>query len=404
MSKITKRTVDQAKPKEKDYFLWDDTMPGFGLRVYPSGKKSYCVQYRGRDNKQNRIALGLHGKITPELARKLAQKAFGQIAEGKNPAKAKQERNKDITVAQLCDLYLEEGCTHKKPSTLSTDRGRIERHIKPLLGKKSVRSIERADVEKFLREVGAGKTAKDIKTKKHGRAIVKGGKGTATRTVGLLGGIFTFAVSRGLRADNPATGVKKYPEKKRERVLSTEELAKLGRALELEEKSGTNLYALQAIRLILLTGCRKGEALSLKWNYIDWERGLLLLPDSKTGKKVIPVSDLALEVLKNVKRISGNPYVFPGKGKDHYKSLQKVWEKIRKACGLKNVRLHDFRHLFATTGVTMGTGDRLLIMGALLGHKDRSTTTRYSHLVQNPLREEAEKVGQEIQRKLHGEN
>ena len=232
--KITKRAVDAAKPGEHDAYLWDTDLSGFGLKVTPAGRKTYLVQYRvgGRRGRTRRVTIGRHGSPwTPESARKEAKRLLGEVGAGHDPAEERTQARHDPTVADLCDLYVAEGCATKKPSTVTTDRGRIERHIKPLLGRRKVASISRPDVQRFMQDVANGKTAADIKTGKGGRAIVTGGKGTATRTVGLLGGIFTFAIERGFRPDNPVRGVKRFTDKKFERFLSAAEIARLGDAL-----------------------------------------------------------------------------------------------------------------------------------------------------------------------------
>lgn len=394
MSKLTKRTVDAAKVKDTDYFVWDDDLPGFGLRVFASGRKSYVIQYRSH-GRTRRFTIGPHGPVTPNGARKKALILLGRIADGGDPAEEKTAARRDPTVGELCDLYLEEGCATKKPSTIATDRGRVERHIKPLLGKRRVRSVKRADIQKFLNDVATGKTKTDEKTGKHGRAIVRGGKGTATRTVGLLGGIFSFAVDKGLRPDNPAQGVKRFPDKKHERFLSTEEFARLGQALSRAEDEELNPSAIGAIRLLILTGCRKSEILGLQWENIDWDHSCLRLPDSKTGQKIVPLGAPALKVLSALSRLEGCPYVLIGAKLDRpYSGLQKVWNKIRKWAALDEVRVHDLRHSFASTGI-LG-GHSLFVLGQLLGHKDPKTTQIYAHLADDTLRQVADRIANQI--------
>ena len=231
--RITKRTVDALKATGKEFVHWDGELTGFGVRVRPSGSKSFVAVYRtgGRNTPLRRVTIGAAGKIEADKAREEARLIIRQAELGQDRAAEKAKARAEMTFDKVCDLYLAEGCDTKKASTLATDKGRIERHIKPLLGKKRVGEISRADVEKFMRDVAAGKTAVDEKTKKRGRAIVEGGKGTATRTVGLLGGIMSFAVSRQLRADNPVRGVKRYADKKGETFLSADELGRIGEAL-----------------------------------------------------------------------------------------------------------------------------------------------------------------------------
>ncbi|HEY9080485.1 tyrosine-type recombinase/integrase [Magnetovibrio sp.] len=394
MPKLTKKTIDAAKPKEKDYILWDNDLPGYGLRVFPSGKKSYLVQYR-HEGRTRRFTIGLHGPYTPDKARKKAMTLLGAIGEGADPSGDRSKAHKDTTLEKLCELYLTEGCSSKKASTVATDKGRIERHIKPLLGKRLVRSVTQDDVIKFMNDVANGKTKTDDKTKTRGRAIVRGGKGTATRTVGLLGSIFTFAVQKGLRTDNPVHGVKKYPDKRNDRFLSPSEIGKLGAILKRAEDEDINSTAVTALRLLIYTGCRKSEILTLKWDYIDWNARCLRLPDSKTGQKIVPLGTPALEVLKDIEKIEGEDFVLPSsdKGK-HYTGLQKVWNTIRAWEGLDDVRIHDLRHSFAS--VAAQGGDSLLMIGKMLGHKDPKTTQIYAHMADQALHEAAERITETI--------
>ncbi len=262
VGKITKRAVDAANPDGRDAYLWDSELTGYGLKVTPGGTRVYLVQYRlgGRRGRTRRVTIGKHGSPwTPETARKEAKRLLGEVAAGRDPAEEKAKARDDMTVDELCDLYLAEGCSTKKPSTLSVDRGRIERHIKPLLGRKRARSVTRSDVERLLRDVAAGKTARVEKTRPRGRANVRGGKGTANRTVSLLSAIFSFAVGRGIRSDNPALRIKRYPGTRHERFLTPSELAALGDVLDVAEKGDENPVAIAAIRLLTLTGCRKSE-------------------------------------------------------------------------------------------------------------------------------------------------
>jgi integrase len=401
--KITKRKVDAAKSGARDIFIWDTETKGFGLKVTPAGNKIYIFQYRVPGKKApERVTIGKHGDPwTAEQARAEAEKYRGGVKRGVFPAAIKNTEKAEKTVAELCDLYLAEGCETKKPSTVATDRGRIERHIKPLLGRRRVKDIGQADVRRFLKDVAAGKTSVDEKTGKHGRARVTGGKGTASRTVGLLGGIFSFAVSESMRADNPVRGVKRYADKKGERHLSPDEMATLGEALSNAEAEGDNATAIAAIRLLILTGCRKSEILTLQWDHIDFERAFLRLPDSKTGAKIVPLGAPALELLASLPRIDGNPYVIPGEIEgQHLIGIPRVWERIRKRAKLDDVRLHDLRHSFASVGASAGMG--LPIVGKLLGHRDPKTTARYAHIADDPAKAAADRIAGTIAAALDG--
>ncbi len=416
MANITKRTIDALAPEGRDYFVWDDEMPGFGMRVFASGKKCYVVQYR-KDGRTRRMSLGLHGRLTPDEARKLAKSYLGDVAKGHNPAEERASVRRDPTVGELCDLYLKEGRAAKptkKESSWKTDESNIVRHIRPLLGSRKLRSLTRADVQRFQADVTMGKTAKDEKTGFRGRAIVKGGPGTAARATSILGAMLTFAVDRSLIPFNPARGVKLHPTNRRERFLSTDELKRLGEALDAAEtpevpapsveaiRAADAAPAVAAIRLLILTGCRKSEIVTLQWSFIDWERGLLRLPESKTGAKVVPLGKPALDLLASVPREIGDLYVFPSPRRDgHVVGLQKVWERVRETAGLEDVRLHDLRHSFASVAVS--GGHSLYMVGRILGHKQARTTEIYAHLAADPVKTVADQTSSLIASLMSGQ-
>ncbi len=404
-AKLTKAVIDRANPKESDYFVWDGELKGFGVKIAKGGRKSYVCKYRagsGRAAPTRRMTIGAHGSPwTIDQARAEARKILGRVANGEDPAKEKQDAKRQITVAELCDLYVEQGCATKKASTLVTDKGRIERHIKPLLGKKKVPDVTRADIKRFLQDVANGKTAKDVKTGLRGRAIVRGGKGTATRTVGLLGGIFAFAFDCGLIDENPVRGLKRFPDRKGQRYLSQQELVTLGKALRDAAEAEENPYAIAVLKLLIFTGARKSEIETLKWSEIDFQSGYMRLADSKTGQKAVPLNAGALEVLNGVLRLNSSEFVFPShRGERHYQGTPKVWKRIRAMAGLDNVRLHDLRHSFASVAVSGGAS--LPIIGALLGHTNGATTQRYAHLHDDPLRAASEAAGGRIAASLSG--
>jgi len=395
MTKLTKRNIDALKPKNSYYRVWDSSIPGFGIKVTPINSKIYVVKYR-MDGLQRWYTIGKHGAPwTPEQARKEAIRVLGVVSTGKDPQEAKQSARKAQTIAQLCDDYLKHGCVTKKESTIATDKGRIAGHIIPLLGSKRVKNLTSNDITRFMRDVAAGKSAKTIKTRKHGLSRIIGGKGTASRTVGLLGGIMSYAVKEGIRKDNPVHGVQRYPDQKNERFLSPSEISRLGEALVEAEKLGESPVALDAIRLLLLTGCRKMEILALTWDEVDFEFGCLRLKDSKTGQKIVPIGSPALLLLDGMSPIHGNKYVFPGvKVEGYYVGLPKVWLRVRKIANLEGVRLHDLRHSFASVGAGAGLG--LQIVGKLLGHSDPKTTARYAHIADDPVRAAADRISNAI--------
>ncbi|HAT50873.1 MAG: tyrosine-type recombinase/integrase [Nitrospirae bacterium] len=399
--KISKRLVDSLAPSSTELFVWDTDVKGFGLKLTPTGKRVYLLQYRS-SGRLRRYTIGTHGSPwTPEAARQEAGRLLGLIAMGKDPSEQKAQAKAMPTMAELCDIYLAEGTAAKKASTLAIDRGRITRHIVPLLGRKRVDQITRADIQRFMIAVAEGKTATDEKTGPKGRAIVTGGKGTATRCMGFLGGILAFAVERGYRTDNPVHGVKKYPEQRRERFLTADELTRLGEALQQSEQEGVNPFAVNALRLLLLSGMRRGEVLTLQWSHVDFEQGCLRLPDSKTGAKIVHIGAAAFELLARLPRIEGNPYCFPGAVEGQsLVGLPKIWRKIRDRAGLPDVRIHDTRHGFASIGVISGMG--LPVVGALLGHKTPSVTARYAHLSADPLKLAADRISGQIAAALNG--
>lgn len=415
--RLTKTVVDKLEPRDKDYFVWCGKLAGFGVRVWPTSRKVFVVQYRagGRDAPTRRKSLGVYGTVTIDEARKAAEDYLASAQLGNDLVGKERQARAVMTVNQLCDDYIKHGMTTKKPSTIKTDIGRINGHIRPLIGKKKINSLTRRDVEQLLQDVAAGKTARDARTDK-GRSIITGGKGTATRTVRLLGGVFTYAINHGLVEANPCAGVKVFKDGSKERFLSQHELNSLARTLEEAESIGLpwtlrpsakskhrpkeeNMRAVMsphvvgAIRLLLLTGCRLREILHLRWSEVDIERGLLNLPDSKTGRKSVFLSDAAIEVLEALPKVG--TYVIAGD--DPHKpraDLKRPWRRISEHAGLLDVRIHDLRHTFASIGAAQGLS--LQVIGKLLGHKSPETTARYAHLTEDPLRRAVGEVSKSI--------
>ena len=400
-AKITKRAVDAAQKRSSTYLVRDSEVKGFALVVTPAGTKSYAVDYRAgsdRGTPKRRLTIGKHGSPwTPETARIEAKRLLAEVAAGRDPATARQHERDALTFGELIDLYLAEGAGHKKPSTLKADRGRIEHHLRPLLGKLRADRIGRAEIERMRNAIAAGKTAEKIASaeKRRPGSVATGGKGAAAQCVALVSSIYAFAIGRGLSADNPARGVKKAPVRKVERFLSEAEIARLAEALEAEAQQSGNPYPPAAIKLLLLTGCRKGEIANLRWEHVDFERECLRLADSKTGAKVVYLNSPARALLHELPRMADNQRVIPGLRADSAgPAIDKVWSRVRQAAGLADVRLHDLRHSFASVAAAGGLS--LPVIGALLGHKHAATTARYAHLSADPLRAANDAVGARI--------
>jgi integrase len=401
--KLTKRALDAVEASATgDLFLWDDEVPGFGLRVKPSGVRSFIVQYRNNSGTSRRMTLGKFGVLTPDEARKLAKQTLAEVARGGDPVDKRVVERNAMTVRQLCSTYLEAAekglilgkrKRPKKASTLSTDRGRIERHILPLLGGRRVRDLTTPDIVCFMRDVTAGKTAADVKTGLRGRAIVEGGAGTASRTVGLLGGILSFAVSEGVIAINPVRGVKRRADNRREIRLTADQYRVLAHALAEAEAEGENASAILAIRLLALTGCRRGEIERLQWDDVDLAGSCLRLSDSKEGKSIRPLGADASKLLTKVSK--DGRYVLPGKapGKP-FAGLPKAWQRIVGKALLPGLTPHGLRHAFASVAADLGFAEPTI--AAMLGHRTHSTTGRYVHHLDSALVAAADRVAREI--------
>jgi integrase len=389
-NRITIPLVKSLAPGE---VLWDSDLRGFGVRRQRRDPV-YVLKTR-IEGRQRFLTIGTHGKgWTVETARREAARLLGLIAAGADPARIRDEAKLDPTMNALFDQYLDEGCPGKKPSTLLRDRSRIDRHLRPLIGHVKLRNATRTNVERLMLDVRNGKTRRDERTGPRGRSIVTGGTGAAIECVALLSSILTFAVRRGLRSDNPALGIE-LRRTKRRRYPTVDELARLGETLAAMEADGANPFALAAIRFLCLSGCRKGEALGLKWDHVDFTRGVLCLPDSKTGARDIPIGMPALDLLQTLPRMAGNAFVFPGRiAGQPLVGLQKTWEQVRVAAHLSDLRLHDLRHGFASVGVNRGVS--LALLQGLLGHSSPLTTSRYAHLQTDPMRAEADGIAATI--------
>lgn len=400
--RIGLREVRALKPGET---IWDAAVPGFGARRQRSKAVSYVLFYRTAEGRQRWHTIGRHGAPwTPDTAREEAKRLLGGVVEGADPAAEKKAKRWAKTVAELCDLYLADAeagrlltrrKTPKKASTLATDRGRILRHIKPLLGRLSVPAVTHEDVDTFMHAVAEGKTAARAKTtKKRGLARVRGGRGTASRTVGLLGAVFTYAVRHRMRPDNPVHGVPRFADGRRERRLSEDEYKALGSALrqaatpkgkarkvKAQKAEAVTVWpaAVAAARFLALTGWRSGEALDLHWADVDLARRTATLGDTKTGRSVRPLSYAACDILRKTTQQGDHVLVFPAtRGDGRMAGFPKLWAKITKLGNLpRDVTPHVLRHSFASLAADLGYSEPTI--AALIGHKGRSITSRYVH-------------------------
>ena len=376
MPKLTKRTVESLPIEAKDYFVWDDEVAGFGVRVMPSGAKTYQAQYR-KGGRTRRVSLGRHGTLTADEARKRARELLGRVAGGENPAEEISQHRRAPTIAALCERFFTTHVLQRcKPTTQGEYRRSINLFINPAIGTFKVVDVERRDIAELHHA---------MRDKPY----------QANRTLGVLSKMFNLAEVWGLRRDgsNPCRHVQKYTEKKRERFLSESELAHLGRVIaEMEAeggKDGLDPFQAAAYRLLILTGCRLGEIQTLKWEYLTPD--LILLPESKTGARRIPLPPAARAVLAALPRDPDNPYVIQGHNPgQHNTDLQRPWRRVRARAGLIDVRIHDLRHTYASNAV--GSGLSIQMVGKLLGHTQIQTTMRYAHLADDPVRLAAEQV------------
>ena len=380
--RLSKRVVDATEAGSKDIYVWDSVLKGFGLKVMPSGRKTYLVQYRlgGRKGRTRRVTLGVHGSLTAEEARVLAKTALGQVSSGLDPNAEKDKVRGGYTMEFMLDKFDAAHIAIKlKPKSQEDYRRNIKVHIKPKIGHMLVHQVTRQDIMRL-------------------HHAMRERPYCANRTVATLSKFFNWCEKFGYREEgkNPCRFVDKYKEKKRQRFLTTQEQTRLSQALDkaMEDKIVSD-YAIYAIRLLSLTGARLGEIINLKWEYINWEKGTLELPDSKTGAKTIYLNAPAKDILSRIVRQINNPYVCCGSVEGRpIVNIQKSWRRIRAMANLEDVRMHDLRHTFASVAVSSGMS--LPMIGALLGHSEPRTTARYAHLASDPLIEAAELIGHKI--------
>ncbi|PCI43990.1 MAG: integrase [Alphaproteobacteria bacterium] len=378
MSKVksTYALLNKAKPKASRYLLRDTLVPGLCCRIFPSGCKSFIVEYINECRQQKRLTIGKVGAIPLEEARAIAQEWLVQVSKGIDPLKVKEETRQRPTVAEFAERYLREHAeVKKKPRSIDSDRSNLRNHVIPNLGKIRLDLITRQDIQRL-----------------HSRMHKT--PGAANHVLCLLSKMLNLAEKWGERPDNsnPCRHIEKYPGKVMERFLSHKEFAQLAKVLnEVEQKRLCHPNIINIIRLLIFTGCRVGEIIALTWSEVDMENSRLLLADSKTGRKTIHLSTAATDILALIERSETSPYVFPGRyGRGHMNRIGHQWLKLRKRAGLDDVRLHDLRHSFAS--IAVGQGTSLPIIGKLLGHSQPQTTARYAHLDASPVGEATNRI------------
>lgn len=405
--KLTRRIVDAAVPRIARYTIFDAAIPGFGLRVFPSGEKSWVFEYRtgegGRGAPKRRVTIGKASDFAPDQARKVADGLRSAVKTGKDPQEEKAKQREALTVAELADAFLIAHVGAKRRSTTKAHyEDVLRRLVLPKLGSRKAKDVTRADIGRIHLANGATPFQ-------------------ANRIIAIVGSMYSFGGRHGLIPEgvNPARGIERYKEEPRERLLSVHELERLGAAIRLAETTGVpwtidqakktkhvpktkrvtviGEHPAAALRLLIFTGARLREILHLKWEHVDFDRGLLLIPESKTGKKTIVLNAPALAVLSGLTRVG--TYVIAGDsaGTPHERprsDLKRPWALVSRHARLEGVRLHDLRHNFAAFGAGGGMG--LPIIGKLLGHTQPQTTARYAHLDADPLRRAADTIGATI--------
>lgn len=407
-TKLTKRVVDALEPiPGKDYSIWDTEIVGFGVRIKPSGVKSFQLKYRNSRGDQRKKTIGKFPSVTVEHAKKLAKIELGQIAAGGDPVEtAKKERN-ELTVAELCDQYFAEAKAGrvlyrnrpKKPSTLAVDKGRIEAHIKPVLGRRSVSKLKRADIEQFMFDVRDGKTACDVKLGPRRRSIVRGGEHVAAKSVTLLSAIYKFAIRKGYAEENPCLNIDKPASGKRTRYINEVEYNEIGEALQRAKDEGVSPILRDAVIAMMLTGCRRGEIFNLTWDEIDESGRCLNLLDTKTGPQMRPCGRAAFNHFNEMCSQDSGDWVFPSAVSDGpLKDVRKFMAWVERQTKIKGITPHVFRHSYATVAFELGFSE--LIIAGLLGHRLSSVTSRYAHKVDYVLADAADRVCETIATRL----
>ena len=376
--KLSKRVVDALAVKDGDAVFWDRELPGFGLRVYAGGRKVYVVQTRGPSGGPRRASIGRHGDISAEEARREAAVVIDRIKRGEDPHPPPPAP--EPTVADLAERYIQSHVeVNCRPNTVEVFRRVVKLYIVPELGELALSAVGRSHVSALHYK---------LRDKPY----------QANQTVSVLAKMFKLAEAWGMTPPgrSPCRRLRRYRERRRERFLTPEEYRRLGEVLDEAERDGSVLASgITALRLLLLTGCRKNEIVTLRWDDVDRTAGELRIQDAKTGARRVPLTPAVEAMLAGVPRLPGNPWVITGQNPgDHLKNLDGIWLKLRARAGLEDVRIHDCRHSYASRALALGEG--LPMIGNLLGHHKVTTTARYAHLARDTEKASAVKVGGSI--------
>ncbi|MGH6696447.1 tyrosine-type recombinase/integrase [Sphingopyxis sp.] len=405
--KLTKRAVDGlAPPAKKQIVHWDTELKGFGVRVLPSGLKTFVVQYRNAEQIKRCLNIGRFGPLTVDQARDIAMLKLGDVIRGGDPADEARQVRQGMTVAEMCDWYLAEARAGNilgrknlpiKASSLDMDESRIKTHIKPLLGKRIVKHLTIADVEQMQTDVKNGKTAKPRTGGRGGTAT--GGAGVAGRCVGTLQAIIGHAKHKGLIAVHPTQGARKLASNKKTRRLSVAEIEMIGKAIAYAECNGENPVALAILRTLLLTGYRRQEAQAMQRAWISAAGGYVAFPDTKGGAQVRAIGAAAIRIIESQPITVGNPHVFPSDvSMGPFTAVSDCLQRVCKLAGIVGVTPHTLRHTFGSVAGDLGFSE--LTIRAMLGHASQNVTQDYIH-IDEALKLAVKRTSDEIERLLH---
>lgn len=381
MPKLTKKFVESIVPNSsKQLKFWDSEIKGFGVVVLPSGRKTYCIEYRNLDRVKKRLKIGVHGQITAENARNMARKHLAHVIHGYDPNQERKEFAEKITMDILIQEYLSNHAYKKRPKSIIEDKRLIDLYILPNFSGKKIEFMTRKEIGQLHTKLSKIPYQ-------------------ANRVLALLSKMFSLAITWGYIKENPVHGIERYQEEKRERWLNSKEMEQFWEVLNEYPKNVTALL----VKFLLLTGARKGEAMNAMWEHFDLQKGVWTKPSHLTKQKKtehLPLSTQALDVLMELKSIASNDskFVFPGRvSGEPLKEMKTFWKTLLKKTRIENLRIHDLRHTHASHLVSSGLS--LSIVGKLLGHTQAATTQRYAHLADEPLREAAELFGKKVEKR-----